>query len=303
MKKLLFFFVGLFLVPFLVSAKTYTQDKLSVDMNSDWEVIMTDEISPDHPLIKEYGIDADTLKRNLESQYVCMDALNFDSNRMPALELFLTIRDVSGINGSFNTMSDSEIQEYADELKASSGALSYEIVVKSGIRWIYLEYVDTSMGVYLDQYLTVVDGTVYTYRVQKSSQFNSADKAKVETVINSTRISGAPAISSSGSGNGGSVVEPTQPTTPAEPEEPTKEKKETKEDDDDDEDSFKKWLPVIIGVGGGVIVLLILLIAVVASKKKNTVPYQAYPQYPQNGQYPQNPQYPQYPQNPGQGQQ
>ena len=187
MKK--FVFVLLFLlVPFMVKAIDIgitDTDINSITFNDDW-VYMTRDNYRD--VLVNYGYsDADienTYNTWLNHSYY-LDAFTKDNNR----EVLLIVKDETSNVDNMNDLSDDEVYKETTELRNQYKAYNAEedIFKVGGVKYLKMSYLDSSLNVYVIDYITIVNNTLYQFKAQKSgSAFLSSEINEIEGIISST---------------------------------------------------------------------------------------------------------------------
>lgn len=185
LKKLLFVFICLLLVPSLVFAKEYKLDEnITITMDdTEWYVFTRDNIKG-NPELEELGISYEYLNNFFEENKVYMDAVLYFEGYENYIEVFVRRNPSTGTD-NLSDKDDSYVLQLAESMASMQGAEIYKIF-KTNYKFGRLQYMD--IGLYLDEFFTIYDGYAYTVTFQSTKEYTSQDTAKIEQIMKSIKF-------------------------------------------------------------------------------------------------------------------
>lgn len=181
MKKILLF-IGLFFVPFIALANSYTAGDLTVNYEESKWIVFTRENIKGNAKLKELGIDETQLKELYEKGFIYVDALLDSSDLANSLESFVLIKDVEDSVKNLHTYSNSKIKEVENEIIKGYNTTDHGIYEAGKYKYVYMTYKDQGLNIY--DYYTTINGKGYTLKFQKTSNFTSDELSLMKTVLN-----------------------------------------------------------------------------------------------------------------------
>ncbi len=216
MKKFIFVLLFLFM-PFMVKAVDIgitDTDINSITFNDDWVYVTRDNY---RDVLANYNYsetDITNTYNNWLSQSYYLDAFTKDFNR----EIFLIVKDETSDVYNMNDLSDSDVYRETTELRNQYKAYNAEedIFKVGGVKYLKMSYLDSNLNVYVIDYITIINNTLYQFKVQKSgSAFLSSEITEIEGIISSTNYniksksnSNSNNVSTSNDTTGNSLIAP-----------------------------------------------------------------------------------------------
>lgn len=174
-------FVLLYLSPLGVYAEAFKINETDISIEFDtneWNVFTRDNIM-NNPNLDKLGIDYDTLKKNMNDNYIYLDAIFLNNDTANNLEFIIRKTKADSII-NFSNYTDDDILDIAKSLADKQNSNNYDIY-KNNYKYAYLDYTDK--GYYLVEYYTVINGDSYTITIQKTNSINSDEKEKIKNII------------------------------------------------------------------------------------------------------------------------
>lgn len=183
MKYLKIIVMCLIFIPNIIFAKQISIDEfdIMIDISDDWDIFTRDNLIDNNNLIK-YGLTKDEVLENMKSNSIYIDAVYGN------YEFFLRANHDATIY-NLNNYKDSDIHQFAKTLIKSSGADNYEIIKNNNIVYIKSKYIDTSLNVYLVEYVTIINKNNITFTLQSYDDYPNDDfEMYVENIIKNVSI-------------------------------------------------------------------------------------------------------------------
>ena len=187
MKKFIFVLLFLFM-PFMIKAVDIgitDTDINSITFNDDWVYVTRDNY---RDVLANYNYSESDITNTYNkwvSQSYYLDAFTKDFNR----EIFLIVKDETSDVYNMNDLSDSDVYKETTELRNQYKAYNAEedIFKVGGIKYLKMSYLDSNLNIYVIDYITIINNTLYQFKVQKSgSAFLSSEITEIEDIISST---------------------------------------------------------------------------------------------------------------------
>lgn len=168
-----------------VCAETYylgdTDMSIQIDDTS-WYVFTRDNIKNNSELI-ELDISYDTMYDILHNNEAYMDAiLLYDDGEY--IEFFVRKRAIDSGMSNLSKYSEKDVLEVAKGLAKRANAEEYS-VYENEYMFAKLEYVDSNLGYYIYEFVTVVNKENYTFTFQSTSPFVDSEYKEMESIIDS----------------------------------------------------------------------------------------------------------------------
>ena len=187
MKKFGFILLLFLFIPFIVKGETVdisNTDLNSISFNDNWVVVTRDNYKE---VLSNYGFsDTDITstysKWTVNSYY--MDAFTKDFSK----EIFLIYKSESSDLDNMSSLSDSDIMKQTSTLREKYKAYSAkeDIFNGNGIKYLKMTYKDSSLNIYVMDYITIVNNYLYQFKVQKkSNEFTNDEVSEIESIISS----------------------------------------------------------------------------------------------------------------------
>lgn len=171
-----------------VCAATYRLSETDLSVRVDdslWYVFTRDNIK-NNPELDEFEMSYDEMYNILQSNNAYMDAvLLYEDGEFT--ELFIRKKQIEGGVVNLSSYEDSDILAIAKELAATQGAATYDLY-KNQYKFARLEYVDSALGYYICEFVTIVNGDAYSFTFQASSQFSDWEYEEIDSIIDSIRF-------------------------------------------------------------------------------------------------------------------
>ena len=187
MKKFVFVLLFLFM-PFMIKAVDIginDTDINSITFNDDWVYITRDNYKDVLPNYGYSDTDIEKYYNNWLNHSYYLDAFTKDNNR----EIFLIVKDETSDVYNMNDLFDDDIYKETTELRNQYKAYNAEedIFKVSGVKYLKMSYLDSSLNVYVIDYINIINNTIYQFKAQKSgSRFLSSEITEIEGIISST---------------------------------------------------------------------------------------------------------------------
>lgn len=187
MKKFIFVLLFLFM-PFMIKAVDIgitDTDINSITFNDDWVYVTRDNYKD---VLANYNYsesDITNTYNNWLNQSYYLDAFTKDFNR----EIFLIVKDETSDVYNMNDLSDDDVYKETTELRNQYKAYNAEedIFKVGGVKYLKMSYLDSNLNVYVIDYITIINNTLYQFKVQKGgSTFLSSEINEIEGIISST---------------------------------------------------------------------------------------------------------------------
>ncbi|MBR5617859.1 MAG: hypothetical protein IKW50_06725 [Oscillospiraceae bacterium] len=170
--------------PMTVSAETYklsgTDMSITVD-DSSWYVFTRDNIE-NNPQLEELGITYERIYSILHDNNAYMDAALFVDGGVTEILVVKTAGASNIVNMS--DYSDAKILEEAASLAKEKGIENYS-VYEGQFKFIRFESYEPSVGVYLCEYLTIINKDIYCIKVQSGVPFEEWQYDEMTGIIDS----------------------------------------------------------------------------------------------------------------------
>ena len=187
MKRFIFILLFLFM-PFMIKAVDIgitDTDINSITFNDDWVYVTRDNYKE---VLANYNYSETDITNTYNkwlSQSYYMDAFTKDFSR----EMFLIVKDETSDVYNMNDLSDSDVYKETTELRNQYKAYNAEedIFKVGGVKYLKMSYLDSNLNIYVIDYITIINNTLYQFKVQKSgSAFLSSEISEIESIISST---------------------------------------------------------------------------------------------------------------------
>lgn len=189
MKKLTIFLITLILIISTLSvsafAKTYSVSETDVNVNindSMWYIFTRDNIK-DNPELDELGMSYDMVYNLLHNNQAYMYAILFtDENN--GIEFFVrkTNEDPGIVN--LSNYSEKEVLELAEEIAKKQKSEDFS-VYQTQYKFAQLEYEDSKLNYFINEFFTVVNKESYTFTFQSATQYGDLEYNEMQKVIDS----------------------------------------------------------------------------------------------------------------------
>ena len=189
MKRFRFILLLFLFIPFIVKGKSVVisnTDISSITFNDDWEVVTRDNYKE---VLPNYGL-SDTDISNTYSRWTVhsyyMDAFTKDFNK----EIFLIYKKETSDVDNMSNLTDSDIMKETSELRSKFEAYNAkeEIYNANGVKYLKMSYLDSSLNIYVIDYITVVNNYLYQFKVQKKSvEFSNSEINEIEDIVSSVK--------------------------------------------------------------------------------------------------------------------
>ena len=192
-KRMLIFLMTICLIislPMTTYAGTYSLNDTDMSIQVDestWYVFTRDNIE-NNPELDELYITYEDMYNLFYENDAYMDAvLYFDDGNF--IELFVLKRDIDTGIVNLSTYDDDEILEIAQSVAEDKNTQEYSIY-DSTYKYIYFEYFDETFDepFYMYQYITIVNGSIYTLSFQSTAEFTRWDYNEVESIVDTVQF-------------------------------------------------------------------------------------------------------------------
>ena len=191
MKKFLLFIVLSIIPLFSIYAKEYKIDDLTIDLDeSKFSVITLDDIA-NNPLVKEYNLDAEQLRKNYEKQYIKLEALQLNEEKNGYYyDIFVAEKYVKNAK-NLHSYSEKQINDVKKEILKKVDAIESNIYKTNEYTYVSYLYKDSldAKTIYIYDYYTVINENGYTIKFQKQSEFTDEDIKVVKGIVDKIRFS------------------------------------------------------------------------------------------------------------------
>ena len=175
-------------LPITTYAETYnlvgTDMSVSVD-DTVWYVFTRDNIKNNSEL-DELGITYEAMYDILHNNEAYMDAILYYEDG-EYTEFFIRKRALDAGVANLSNYKNSEVLELAKELAKKQGAEKYS-VYENQYKFAKLEYIDSTYGYYICEFVTCVNKENYTFTFQSTSQFSDEEYAEIESIVDSIKF-------------------------------------------------------------------------------------------------------------------
>ena len=181
MKKLIYLFFVVFMVPTIVLAKNYDIDsqKMHIDFNDDWTVFTRENLE-NNEYLDDFNVTYDYINRLFYDNDIFIDAIYQDRS----LELFLRVKSVQDVD-NISGYNDEKLNNLASALGKKVKASKY-YVFKNDYNYIVTEYKDSDYNIL--SYYTIVEGKGYTFTVQTKSDITESNKKQLKDIISTVKF-------------------------------------------------------------------------------------------------------------------
>lgn len=181
MKKLIYLFFVVFMVPTIVLAKNYDIDsqKMHIDFNDDWTVFTRENLE-NNEYLDDFNVTYDYINRLFYDNDIFIDAIYQDRS----LELFLRVKSVQDVD-NISGYNDEKLNNLASALGKKVKASKY-YVFKNDYNYIVTEYKDSDYNIL--SYYTIVEGKGYTFTVQTKSNITESNKKQLKDIISTVKF-------------------------------------------------------------------------------------------------------------------
>ena len=181
MKKILCFILFLTLFPLAISAKTYSALDATVNLDeTKWNVFTPSNIK-DNPELEELGLTYEYMDNLFKTSNMYLDAVLFDTeDQNNTMELFIIAKKTT-IKSNLHKYSDKDMKNIEKEIIKDTVSSSHDIYSVNNYKYVYMYYVD--QGLNICDYYTVINGYVYTIKIQKVNAFTESDKTIIKSII------------------------------------------------------------------------------------------------------------------------
>ena len=182
MKKIVMFMLLMVALPLNVLATDFILDGTDMQITfdeSEWYVFTPENIL-DNPELEELGITYDYMVDSFEENKAYVDAILFYADSGDYIEIFVRKSDVEDVI-NLNNYSHDDLDEFGQALADRQNA-DYEIY-QNDYSFVKLEYQDA--GLYLNEYVTVINGDGYSITAQKPYSFDREDELRVKKIVDS----------------------------------------------------------------------------------------------------------------------
>ena len=171
-----------------VGAETYhlgdTDMSICVD-DSSWYVFTRDNIKNNSEL-DELGLSYDYMYDTLYNNEAYMDAaLLYDDGEY--VEFFIRKKAIDSGMANLSNYSEKDVLELAKGLAKRVNAEEYSIY-ENQYKFAKLEYVDSNLGYYICEFVTVINKDNYTFTFQSTSPFVDTEYEEMESIIDSIQF-------------------------------------------------------------------------------------------------------------------
>ena len=175
-------------LPITTYAETYnlggTDMSISVD-DTVWYVFTRDNIKNNSEL-DELGITYEAMYDILHNNEAYMDAILYYEDG-EYTEFFIRKRALDAGVANLSNYENSEVLELAKELAKKQGADKYS-AYENQYKFAKLEYIDSTYGYYICEFVTCVNKENYTFTFQSTSQFSDEEYAEIESIVDSIKF-------------------------------------------------------------------------------------------------------------------
>lgn len=183
MKYIKIIIMSVLLIPNIIYAKNITIDEfdLTININDEWDIFTRDNLI-NNDLLTKYNVEMNEVLNNMKENSIYIDAI------MDDYELFLRGNNEADINNLTN-YKDSDINLFAEGLMKKTGANNYELLKSNGITYVKSKYIDSNLGAYLVEYVTIFNRNNITFTIQNYNGFPTSEEEKeLDEMIKTTTI-------------------------------------------------------------------------------------------------------------------
>jgi len=174
-------------MPVTAYAKSYslsgTDMTISLD-DSYWYVFTRDNIA-NNAEMESLGLTYEQMHNILYNNSAYMNAILYYENG-DFTELLIRKKALDSDIVNLSTYPNDEIMELGKELSKKHDNAGYYIhESRNGYKFVRLEYYDTTYGLYLCEYVTIVNKDNYTLTFQSNSPYISEEYSEMDTIVDS----------------------------------------------------------------------------------------------------------------------
>lgn len=180
MKRFIYLFLCLLIIPCTINAKTYdiTEKKMHITIDDSF-VVFTRENLENNENLEKLDISLEAITNLLTKNNAYLYALNTDKSA----EIYLRVKKAKGVD-NLKTYNDKRLYALAEDFAGKTRATKYD-VLKNDYNFIYTKFKDSNYN--MINYYTVVKEEGYTLTMQKKDAFNDSDEALFKNVVNSIK--------------------------------------------------------------------------------------------------------------------
>ena len=189
MKKFRFILLLFLFIPFIVKGETVgisNTDINSITFGDDWAIVTRDNYKE---VLANYGF-SDTDITNTYSKWTVnsyyMDAFTKDFSK----EIFLIYKKETSDVDNMSSLTDSDIMKETSELRSQYEVYNAKEAIynANGVKYLKMSYLDSSLNIYVIDYITIVNNYLYQFKVQKnSSEFTDSEINEIDGIVSSTK--------------------------------------------------------------------------------------------------------------------
>jgi len=183
MKKIFTILVLLLLaIPVVGKAESYSVEQygLKITVPDDWEVLTRDNLK-NNPILEKYNITYDDMNSSMQEQHIYIDSIKGN------IEVFVRIKS-NDVVYNLSNYSDDELEEFKEALKLRTKAEEYSLLKSNSLTFLKTYYKDQSLGYYLAEYYTIINGEGVTLTAQKKTPFTDFEKEEIEVLTKSIEV-------------------------------------------------------------------------------------------------------------------
>ncbi len=186
MKKLLISLLCLFIfMPIFVFAKEIKVDEtdLTIDLDENVWYVFTRNNIKDYEYLSSFDLTYDYMNNVFMENNAYLDAYTFwDNDNNNGVELFV-IKVPNSVIINLNLYDEKEVMSIFDDLAKEKNIKDYNIYRNDNSVFGHLSYLDSNL--YLEEYVTVINGDTYSIKFQSSVPFDSSKIEFIENIMNS----------------------------------------------------------------------------------------------------------------------
>lgn len=132
-------------------------------------------------MLNKLGITSDSLNNFMNNNFIYLYGVPNSNNEQGSTELLLTKKKFDKINNIINITKN----DFSKEIKEYFGygdSAEYEIY-ENHYRFMNIRYTDSSIGMNIENYSTIVNGYVYSIVLQKQSEISDLDRQKLKEML------------------------------------------------------------------------------------------------------------------------
>ena len=180
-RKILCFVLFLMIFPLVISAKTYSALDATVNLDeTKWNVFTPDNIK-DNPELEELGLTYEYMDNVFKTNNMYLDAALFDQDDQNNTMEFFVIAKKTTIKSNLHMYSDKDMKDIEKEIIKDTISTGHDIYSTNNYKYVYMYYTD--QGLNLCDYYTVINGYVYTIKIQKVNAFTDSDKTMIKSIV------------------------------------------------------------------------------------------------------------------------